>query len=85
MILKRCKNDIKIINTPKDYTVILNDKEVAKVEDDTQDGIGRIGLATWSTEARYDSVIVYGPDGPSAPVKANGKASLTWGYLKTQK
>lgn len=77
--------DIKIINTPKDYTVILNDKEVAKVEDDTQDGMGRIGLATWSTEARYDSVIVYGPDGPSAPVKANGKASLTWGYLKTQK
>ena len=73
------------INTPKDYTVILNDKEVAKVENDTQDGMGRIGLATWSTEARYDSVIVYGPDGPSAPVKANGKASLTWGYLKTQK
>ncbi len=77
-------HDIKIVNTPKDYTVILDGKEVAKVKDGTQDGAGRIGLATWSTKARYDSVIVYGPDGPSAPVKANGKASLTWGYLKTQ-
>ena len=74
--------EIKIVNTPKDYTVILNGKEVAKVKDSAQDGVGRIGLATWATKARYDNVIVYGPDGPSAPVKANSKAALTWGYLK---
>ena len=74
--------EIKIVNTPKDYTVILNGKEVAKVKDGAQDGVGRIGLATWATKARYDNVIVYGPDGPSAPVKANSKAALTWGYLK---
>jgi len=74
--------EIKIVNTPKDYTVILNGKEVAKVKDGSQDGVGRIGLATWATKARYDNVIVYGPDGPSAPVKANSKAALTWGYLK---
>ena len=74
--------EIKIVNTPKDYTVILNGKEVAKVKDGSQDGVGRIGLATWATKARYDNVIVYGPDGPSAPVKANSKAALTWGHLK---
>ena len=37
--------DIKIVNTPKSYTVILNDKEIASVEDTSQDGVGRIGLA----------------------------------------
>ncbi|MDP6598061.1 MAG: hypothetical protein QGI86_19630 [Candidatus Poribacteria bacterium] len=75
--------EIKIVNTPKDYTLFLDGKEVAKVKDGTQDGVGRIGLATWATKARYDNVIVYGPDGPSAPVKANSKVALTWGHLKT--
>jgi len=73
--------NIKIINTPKDYTVILDGKEVGKVDDPTQDGHGRIGLATWSTLARYDDVIVYGPEGPKG-VDRNGKASTTWAYIK---
>ena len=77
---------IKIINTPKDYTLFLDGKEIAKVGDDTQKGIGRIGLATWSTQARYDNVIVYGPNGPDATtaVHKNGKATLLWGKIKTQ-
>lgn len=75
--------NIKIVNTPANYTVILDDKEVASVKDDTQDGIGRVGLATWSTTARYDNVIVYGPDGPSLPVSPQGKTATTWGRLKS--
>ena len=76
--------DIKIVNTPADYTVILNDEEVANVKDGTENGVGRIGLATWSTAARYDNVIVYGPDGPSLPVDLRGKAATTWGDIKSR-
>lgn len=43
--------NIKIVNTPDSYTVILDDEEVAKVDDDTENGVGRIGLATWATVA----------------------------------
>ena len=62
----------------------LDDKEVANVEDNTQDGVGRIGLATWSTVARYDDVIVYGPDGPSQSVDPKGKTATTWGHIKSK-
>ena len=75
--------NIKIVNTPDNYTVILNDEEVAQVDDDTEGGVGRVGLATWSTVAKYDDVIVYGPDGPSLPVDAQSKLATTWGYLKS--
>ena len=75
--------DIKIVNTPESYTVILNDKEVASVKDGTQDGVGRVGLATWSTAAKYDEVIVYGPDGPSL-VSSREKVSTTWAEIKSK-
>jgi len=74
--------EIKIVNTPKDYTVILNGEEVAKVDDPAQDGKGRIGLATWSTLARYDDVIVYGSEGPGKSVDRKGKTSTTWANIK---
>ncbi len=77
--------NIKIVNTPNSYTVILNDEEVAEVADDTEGGVGRIGLATWSTVANYDDVIVYGPDGPSLPVDAKSKLATTWAHLKSVK
>ena len=76
--------NIKIVNTPDSYTVILNDEEVAKVEDDTEGGVGRIGLATWSTLAKYDEVIVYGPEGPLA-VDPQSKLATTWAHLKSVK
>ena len=66
--------NIKIVNTPDNYTVILDDEEVAKVDDDTEGGVGRVGLATWRTVANYDDVVVYGPDGPSLPVDAKSQA-----------
>jgi hypothetical protein len=77
--------NIKIVNTPKSYTVILNDEEVATVDDDTEGGVGRVGLATWSTVAKYDEVVVYGPDGPSLPVDAKSKLATTWAHLKSVK
>jgi hypothetical protein len=76
--------DIKIINTPTNYTLYLNDEEVAVVDDTTQDGRGRVGLATWSTTARFDDVIVYGPDGPSAEaVMPVDKMAVTWASIKS--
>ena len=77
--------NIKIVNTPDSYTVILNDEEVAEVADDTEGGVGRIGLATWSTVAKYDDVVVYGPDGPSLPVDEKSKLATTWAHLKSVK
>jgi len=75
--------DIKIVNTPKKYTLYLNGKEVASVDDDTQDGRGRVGLATWSTLARFDDVVVYGPNGISKmPVDREEKTAVTWAYIK---
>ena len=75
--------NIKIVNKPGSYTVILDDEEVASVDDDTENGVGRIGLATWSTVANYDDVIVYGPDGPSLPVDPQSKLATTWAHLKS--
>ncbi len=78
--------NIKIVNTPKDYTLYLNDKKVATVEDNAQNGKGRIGLATWSTLARFDSVLVYGPKGPSliTPVNHEEKSATTWAKIKSE-
>ncbi len=74
---------IKIVNTANSYTVILDDEEVATVDDDTENGVGRVGLATWSTVAKYDDVLVYGPDGPSLPVEARSKLATTWAHIKS--
>lgn len=75
--------EIKIVNTPDSYTVYLDGKEVGSVKDSTQQGMGRIGLATWNTVARYDDVIVYGPKGPSSQVvKPKAKVTTTWSYIK---
>jgi len=75
---------IQIVNTPTDWTLIINDEEVAKVADSAQDGLGRIGLATWSTQASYDDVLVYGPDGPLA-VDPAGKTATTWAKVKQRR
>jgi hypothetical protein len=76
--------DIKIVNTPTSYALYLNDEEVAVVDDTAQDGRGRVGLATWSTTARFDDVIVYGPDGPSAEaVEPVDKVTTTWASIKS--
>ena len=75
--------DIKIVNTPTKYTLYLNGKEIGSVNDSTQDGKGRIGLATWSTLAKFDDVVVYGSKGPSQQtVEPKGKATTTWAYIK---
>lgn len=73
--------NIKIVNTPKSYTLFINDEEVEEIADDTKDGKGRVGIATWRTLAKYDDVMVYGPDGP-LPVNPKGKVATTWGFLK---
>lgn len=73
--------DIKIINTPTGYTLIINDEELPKINDNSRDGVGRIGLGTWSTLAKYEDVLVYGPDGP-LPVNPKGKVATAWGLLK---
>ena len=74
--------DIKIVNTPTGYTLYLNDEKIGKtINDTTKDGVGRIGVATWSTQAKYDDVLVYGPDGP-LPVDPKGKIATAWGFLK---
>jgi hypothetical protein len=76
--------DIKIVNTPDSYTLFLNDEEVGSSADGTENGEGRVGLATWSTTARFDDVIVYGPDGPSAEaVDPGGKVTTTWAHIKS--
>ncbi|GIX07841.1 MAG: hypothetical protein KatS3mg115_2244 [Candidatus Poribacteria bacterium] len=73
---------IKIVNTPTGYELYLDDELFAQVEDNTNDGKGRIGLATWNTTSRFDEVIVYGPDGPSLPVSPKGKLAAVWAELK---
>lgn len=75
---------IRILSTPTDWTLIINDEEIANMADATQDGLGRVGLATWSTQASYDDVLVYGPDGPLA-VDPAGKTSTTWAKVKTRR
>ncbi len=73
--------NIKIINTPAGYTLIINDEQVHKIDDNSRDGVGRVGVATWATQARYEDVLVYGPDGP-LPVDPKGKVATAWGFLK---
>ena len=73
--------NIKIVNTPENYTLYIDDEKVEEVADDTQDGAGRVGLATWSTTAIFDDVLVYGPNGP-LPVDPKGKVTTAWGFLK---
>jgi hypothetical protein len=75
--------NINIVNTPTKYTLYLNGKEIGSVSDSTQDGKGRIGLATWSTLAKFDDVVVYGAKGPSQQaVESKGKVTVTWVYIK---
>jgi len=76
--------EIKIVNTPDSYTCILDGEEIGTVDDNTQGGHGRVGLATWSTTARFDDVIVYGPNGPSGEaVEPTGKLAVTWASIKS--
>lgn len=77
--------NIKIVNTPNKYTLYLDGKEILSVNDSTQEGRGRIGLATWSTLARFDDVVVYGSKGPSQQtIESRGKLTGTWGRFKSQ-
>ena len=72
---------IKIVNRPSGYTLYLNDEEVADIDDNTRDGVGRVGVATWATMAIYEDVLVYGEDGP-LPVDPKGKIATAWGFIK---
>ena len=72
---------IKIVNTPTGYTLFLNDEKVDDIGDNTRDGVGRVGVATWATMAIYEDVLVYGEDGP-LPVDPKGKVATAWGFLK---
>lgn len=76
--------DIKIVSTPNDYTLYLNGEKVATVKDSTQGGKGRIGLATWSTRARFDDVLVYGPQGPKLSIDISGKTTTKWAKIKSR-
>ncbi len=77
--------EIKIVNTPSNYTLFLDGDEIASVNDKTQNGAGRVGLATWSTTARFDDVIVYGPAGPSAQlVEPARKLATSWARVKSR-
>ncbi len=73
--------NIKIVNTPTSYTLIINDEEVHEINDNSRDGVGRIGVATWNTTAKYDDVLVYGPKG-ALPVDPKGKIATSWGLIK---
>ncbi len=73
--------NIKIVNTPTSYTLIINDEEVHEISDNSRDGVGRIGVATWNTTARFEDVLVYGPKG-ALPVDPNGKIATSWGLIK---
>lgn len=76
--------DIKIVNTPTGYTLYLNDEEIAAVSDNTQDGRGRIGLAVWSTTARFDDVTVYGAEGMGGQaVEPVERLATTWAGIKS--
>lgn len=74
-------HNIKIENRLDGYTLYFDGEEFANVED-AEVQSGRIGLATWLTEAVFDDVIVYGPGGPTAVAPA-GKLPVSWGELKS--
>ena len=77
--------DIKIVNTPEKYTLFLDGDEIASVDDNTQNGAGRVGLATWSTTARFDDVIVHGTGGLSGEaVEPVGKLATSWARVKSR-
>jgi hypothetical protein len=75
-------HNIKIENRLDGYNVYFDGEELAAVEDADVEG-GRIGLATWATEALFDDVVVYGPDGPAAVAPA-GKLPTSWGSIKSK-
>jgi len=72
--------EIKIDNRLDGYTLYLNDEKIANVEDAEVQG-GRVGLATWQTEALFDDVVVYGPSGLA--VSASGRLPIKWGLIKS--
>jgi hypothetical protein len=74
--------EIKIENRADSYTLFLNDEKIADVQDSETEG-GRIGLATWQTEALFDDVIVYGPEGEGMALNASGKLPIKWGLVKS--
>ncbi|MDE0019932.1 MAG: hypothetical protein OXT69_00930 [Candidatus Poribacteria bacterium] len=73
--------EIRIENRADGYTLYLNDEMVAEMADATRGGVGRIGVATWITQASYDDVMVYGPAG-ALSVDPSGKSAAMWGSLK---
>ena len=73
-------HDIKIENRSDGYTLYFDDEEMAVVED-AEVQSGRIGLATWATEALFDDILVYGPGGPTA-VEPAGKLPVNWGAIR---
>lgn len=76
---------IKIVSTPDSYTLFLDDEEVDSIDDSAQEGRGRVGLAAWSTTARFDDVLVYGPDGPTGEaVDPKEKLATTWASIKSK-
>ena len=74
-------HDIKIENRLDGYTLYFDGEQFADVED-AEVQSGRIGLATWLTEALFDDVVVYGPEGPTA-VAPSGKLPVRWGSVKS--
>ena len=73
-------HDIKIENRLDGYTLYFDGEELADIEDaEVQNG--RIGLATWATEALFDDIVVYGPNGPTA-VEPSGKLPANWGAIR---
>ena len=73
--------NIKIGNTSTSYALYLNDEKADEINDDSREGVGRVGLGTWDTLAKYEDVMVYGPRGP-LPVDPKGKVATVWGLLK---
>ena len=73
-------HDIKIVNRLDGYTLYFDGEEFADVEDSEVQN-GRIGLATWGTEALFDDVVVYGPAGLTAVAPVD-KLPASWGSIK---
>lgn len=71
---------IKIENREDGYTLYLDGEKVADVQDSDVKG-GRVGLGTWLTEAVFDDVIVYGPEGVTV-IHTSGKLPSVWGLIK---
>ena len=76
--------EIRIENRADGYKLYLNDEMVAEMDDAARGGVGRIGVATWATQASYDDVMVYGPNG-ALSVDPSGKSAAMWGSLKKER